>query len=444
MKSAEDVFKEKAKKFTDDLFTDIDRTLGPNTGLNLAQQGSYLERQRLLALEEFRPQKGSLLTGNSINNLRAETLAAVLDKIDTTLNSIRQKQADIVRSLRQESEYLGIADDESVKILQDWDLINQKVKEFLEATGGDADSINEASAFIQKTYARGLEEIFKSIDEERDAFEKGAEDAAGRLISLEQDAINRRTELEKNYLKTINELTKQKDELIKNQDKARLEDVEAIRDLEKEIVELREEEQKQITTIQNEGIAEREKTTVQDKADRIAAVQDEASKRQAEIEKEITRIREVAEEREAAYLERLAQIAEERAQLETNFVNESEKITNQMNRLREAHMEKLAQLEALMSQVNAAYENEISKIDLAQHAFIDSLRERERAYEEYLNNVRRMEAVYISNPGTTASNRNLNVGGVVINVPGGYQTQTYAIEQAVQRALKSVAEKVTF
>lgn len=297
-RAARQIAKEMRKELSDIM---NDYQAGENT---LAKTLEELERTRQEAIDRLSGKKGG-----------QKELEQLLPEFDQAIAQLRDEQRKIFESFEDKLKLLRL--DEFLRDTQSsFDDIIKTYKEYIDA-GGDVTKANE---FLTLSFADMRRELQEELDQETEDFNeqwqremdnwlKGAEDELGRLISLEEKAAQDIDNIRDEY------------------DKAHAERLKNIAQAEADLATFIKDKTKEIEDIKNEGVAERRKSTQQDKLDRIAAIQDEMRNQRI------------------ATNERIQQIQEEDAAAKEAADNAVTRIQNQLERQRQAHEEALAQLE---------------------------------------------------------------------------------------------------
>ncbi|MEK7578886.1 MAG: hypothetical protein AAB456_04235, partial [Patescibacteria group bacterium] len=305
-------------------------------------------------------------------------LQRLLPEIDQEIDSLRLRQRDILSRFDRDLETLRLAPN-----LQDigrsFQELTDKIKEFLGAGGDAAKAIEFLSLSVGQTRTRLNEELAEldkdatrtrqqatedaadaekkfqeQLRKEIDRFLRGAEDDAGRLISLEQKAALDITKAEAQFFERR---------------KKRTEDIrKAEEDIQKSIVD----EQKNINNILNEGIAIRQKSTVQSKNERIAEIQNEASARREELRRRISEIQREDQEQQIAH------------------DNELQRIGNRLERERQAHEERLRELKEEFDERKRRREKDLAEFEEEHARRVGRLREQLAFLNEMEERTRRI------------------------------------------------------
>lgn len=299
------MFTKAAERIAEEIHNDMTAimTRYQNEDANLITTLNDLTRKRQEAIDRLSHQKGG-----------QDELNQLLPELDAAINQLKEEQRAIFKDFDQQLKLLLI--DESLRDIQSsFDQIVETYKRYIDA-GGD---IAKANLFLAESFTQLRERLDKelldeqkalndALSDENKAWLQGAEDDLGNLISMERRAML-----------DIDELRKELFE--RQQDRA-----EQVKEAEDSLAKFVEDKEKEINDIKNEGLAQRRKSTTQDKLDRIAAIQDEITQERLKTR------------------ERLEQIAEEDAADAVRTENEITRINNRLQRDREAHDERLEQI----------------------------------------------------------------------------------------------------
>lgn len=369
-------------------------------------------------------------------------LNTLLPKIDDELNSIKQKQKDIVDTFAKALHLLDY-EDPMAKLITDFDTVNTQVLQFINAAGESQATYDQAFQFIEKSANKLSGALDKQIADELKAWTQGAEDSHGNLIDLETDALNKKIDNDKKYNDTITQLYKQEADLRKANDKAEIDDLKKIEDLRLQIVDLNNKELLDIAAIQNQGIATRQIPTEDAKRQAIADLQDANKKQRDAMATQIDDILDARVARQAAFLEQIDQLhAAGQAALEEHNAT-FDRINNEMQRARDAHNEKLAQLEEQKQKI-LELENEeggnilaLEKLWLASHQAIVA------SYNNTIDSMIDANSRLMSSSIMAASTLStISVGSMALHFNNGTSATAGDIQNAVEQALRNVAQKV--
>ena len=431
-----DLFTRAAKRMAEAIGNEVERIVKTSSQTGKLNEAILaLEAQRQKALSDLGSKKGG-----------QKQLETLLPKIDDELASIKAHQKEIVDGFMQALSLLDESDP-IAKLVTEFDALDKKVKEFINAAGESATTYQQAFAFIEKSAGKLAGQLQASIMDAWRSWFEGGENEQGQLISLDEQAIRTMVDNFKNYIKSVgyanltqgqkdyynqlldqlgqvNELEeeggsleKQRAALTKANAKQEIDDLKKISDLKQQIVDLNDEEQKQIKGITDEGIAERQLTTQQDKAQRIADLQDKTQKSRVAMNEEIANIEDARAERLAAYLENIHNIDVEEQTLNTNFENSIQRINNELHRKRDAFLEKMNEYELEKEKILSLENEEGMAILRLQTVWQNSLNTNLAAYANFVDGI-------IDQNGRLVDSLNM------------------AVDAAMTRALNEVAQRV--
>jgi len=293
-----------------------------NQETTLVRTLTELQQKREEAIRRLSGKKGG-----------SKELAELLPELDRAIRDLQNEQKRIFEAFEKKLNLLKIEEFKR-DTKQAFDEIIASYNEYINA-GGDVAKANE---FIQLSFAELRSKLQKDLDEElRDynenlqkeleSWTRGAEDELGRLISKEQRAAMDIADLRKKYAEDH---------------KNRLEDIKQAED---DLYQFILDKEEEIEGIKNEGIAERRKSTIQDKLDRIAAIQDEI------------------QEQRTATQERIAQIKDEDEAARQKMENDIIRINNVLERERQAHEERMQDIQTEGLEKIAQMQQELDYLD---------------------------------------------------------------------------------
>lgn len=300
-------FTRAAKRIAEEIHNDMTAimTRYQNEEANLITTLNTLIAKRQEAVSRLSHRKGG-----------QDELNQLLPEFDQAIADLQKQQKQIFENFDKQLKLLLI--DENLRDIQtQFDNIIETYKEYVDA-GGEIAKANQFMTLsfeqlidkLEKEKATELKEMQEAIDDEMKSWLQGAEDELGVLISME--------------MKAAQDIADIQEELAKRQK----ERVEQVKDLETDLAKFIEDKEKEINDIKNEGLAERRKSTTQDKLDRIAAIQDEISQQRLQTQ------------------QRIQEIKEEDAADQVRSDNEITRINNRLVREREAHEERIREIKA--------------------------------------------------------------------------------------------------
>ena len=274
-------------------------------------------------LERLRQESIRRLSGRKGGQKKLDEL---LPEIDRQLADLRKQQQKIFEDMAQSLKMLRL--EENLRSVQSsFDEVVKKYKEYIDA-GGEVATANEFMTLsfdelmgkMDKDLLKAIEDLNKALKDEMRSWSHGAEDEWGYLISIEKKYLKDSEEARKNWVKSHEERLKQ---IIK---------------LNEDLVEFEKNKNKEIEDIRNEGIAERRKSTTEDKLDRISAIQTKIMDERKRVAEEIKGIKET----DRAEKEKHDQ---EMSRLEQTFLRNQQAHEERLRQIREERMEAIQSLE---------------------------------------------------------------------------------------------------
>lgn len=399
-----DMFSKAAKQIGEAIGKEVDKLDRTATQTGRLQDAiAGLEAERNKALTELTGRKGG-----------QKQLDTLLPKIDAALESIKQKQLDIMYNFENMIDHLGLP--ENLEPLYDKILaIHRAVEEYIKAMGESPETFARAQEFVNRSMARVKGQIQKNIDDENEAWLHGQENVRGELISATEKEAQDLDDIEKNYHKASIDRAKRRADLIKAYDKQEQADLQKIADLKQQLLDLDDAERKNILLILNEGIQERTKTTQQDKAQRIADLQDENSKRRKAINDELGAIAEARTERATAHKEAIDALDEEERLAKENYNNDTQRVINHYNRAKELHDKKIKDLKEEYDWITANGQAELDWIDTLIAAWT-RLQEARTPPPPEPNNTDNTDPLRLAGLDHATYNSTLSVGTISISI----------------------------
>lgn len=332
--SIREMFTAAAKKVAESIGKEVDNIMeATNNSGRIGKGIAELKVQRDKALTDLGGKKGG-----------QKQLDELLPSINKNIEELSTRQKEIFDSFETSLNRLRLGD-RFQDIFNDISTAENQIKDFLASLDDPTTGIPMVEEMMSLTVDKITKNWHERWDDEWDSWVKGAEDAAGNLISIDEDANQRISDENTDYQKAQIRRTKELADLKKNFSKQEEQDIKRISELKEALIKLDIDEAKGILDIQNEGIAERQITTGEDKRQRIADLQDESSKERTNIHEQISDLEELRSERFDAFQENLTQMAEAESQAWINHDNTVQRIVNQTQRRRDQHLENMRNLQ---------------------------------------------------------------------------------------------------
>jgi len=357
-----------------------------NQETTLVRTLTELQQKREEAIRRLSGKKGG-----------SKELAELLPELDRAIRDLQNEQKRIFEAFEKKLNLLKIEEFKR-DTKQAFDEIIKTYNEYINA-GGD---VVKATEYVQLSFAELRNNLQKDLDEELreynenlqrelESWTQGAEDELGRLISKEQRAAMDIADLRKKYAEDH---------------KNRLEEIKKAED---DLYQFILDKEEEIENIKNEGIAERRKSTIQDKLDRIAAIQDEI------------------QEQRTATQERIEQIKDEDEAARQKMENDITRINNVLERERQAHEERMNDIQTEGLEKIAQMQQELDYLDEmlsrwreiaeAANSVTDAIREWNEEYGASANPFTRYDTPEPSiNPNDVTSPNMLQSGATTNNV----------------------------
>lgn len=385
-----DLFTAAAKKTADQISKDVGDIVSS------VQKTGKLEG----AINDLQAQRDKAVTQLSSRKGGQAQLDTLLPQIDQELESIKQQQKDIVDSFTKSLSALSTNPDLQ-SLIDKFSDVNKTVTDFINAAGDSQDTYAKAFQYIEGAAGQMSASVAASLKDTQDAFYSGIEDDQGNMISVDEDAHHKVQANYDQYVSTMNSLEKQRAELTQQNSDQEADDLKSIAslqqnlvDLQQQLIDLNDQEAQQIKDIQNDGIAVRQKTTQETKAQQIADLQDQSDAQkkaildqEQQVNDQLDGINKERIARQTAYEENITNIDTEEAMARTNMDNTYQRILNETQRAHDAFTAKMADYNAQQAKILELEDTEGNSILAVEALWQQSLDTRAAAYTTYIDNI---------------------------------------------------------
>jgi hypothetical protein len=434
------LFERAAKRIGEAIGKEVDKIDADVRRSGKLQDGIIqLEAERNKAVSELSHRKGG-----------QKQLDELLPRIDDSIANLKDQQKQIVDSFKQELYLMNLQNDELADVVKSWDTINDKVQTYINAAGTSSGTFDDAFQYVAASAAKMTGDIDKQIADLYDQFYKGAENERGELISIAEQAANQIADTDQKLSDTLASIEKQRSDATKQFNEEEQSDLEKIADLKQQIIDLDNEMLQGIKDIQNEGIAERAKTTQQDKAQRIADLQDKTQKDKDAAQKEIDNIQKQRAERYLAFVDQMNQLDAAETQAQIDHDNTIARIINEGRRREEEIGKRLADLQLIKDKIQEEADAENQRIQASLDAWNAYWEARKSQYDDYNNYINTNTSPYMpdqldfltSGNNQTVNQSKVEVGSLSITISGQSTVTKEDVQEVVTKQLDYLARKV--